>query len=467
MGERRDPGRWLVGVDAARPDEKSRWAFRTFFPDVGLPTLTLLRAEPRRLEALEHLLPRFAEQLEARQRGVLRRTLGLGGGRPETLEAVGRDLGVSKERVHAITKQALGRLRKAAVAAGLEPSSLSSPVGTDTHALQLYEGDPAERAVRVARSSPEDLRREAIQACNARDAVKLWALTDAYLTLHGSKGSRVSERTRESYRRGMRDLLRDWAHESLLRPSRDAGVMWVRELEQRPVVQPQTGEPKRDTNGEVKILSPATVQVKLAAARALYKALRWAGATQATPFENVKIAKDPVPAWEKRGAYTPDEVEQLLAVAEAADKVMVLLGAHAGLRITEISALRWSDVDWRAGELIVRKGKGGKMARVAMTRRLKEALKEYPRAAQEPNSYTLPYRAYRARERFQKLCLQAGVAYEGREVHGLRHGAGTRVYKQFNDLARVAQHLRQASVDTARRYAKMADREIHEGIEEW
>ena len=448
-------------------DETSKEAFAALYPNASLPTLTLLRAEPERVRALEHLLLCLGGELKVRQREVLTRTLGLGGGQPETLETVGRDSGVSKERVHAVVKQALKRLRKAALTAGLEPPSSSSPAHTQAHALQLFEGNPTERAVRVASSSREDLRREAVQACNARDADKLWILVDAYLTLHGSKGSRVSERTRESYKRGLQDLLRDWMHENLLRPSRDAGVVWVRGLEQRPVTQPQTGEPKRDANGEVRTLSPATVQVKLAAARTLYKALRWAGATQATPFENVKVARDPVPAWEKRGAYTPDEVEQLLSVAETVDKVMVLLGAHAGLRIAEISALRWSDVDWRAGELVVRKGKGGKTARVAMTRRLKEALQQCPRARPDSNSSVLPYRAYRARERFRKLCLRAGVPYEGREVHGLRHAAGTRVYRQFNDLARVAQHLRQASMDTARRYAKMADREIHEGIEEW
>ena len=243
-------------------------------------------------------------------------------------------------------------------------------------------------------------------------------------------------------------------------------MVWVRGLEQKPVVHQHTGEPKLDTDGSIKTLSPATVQVKLAAARTFYKALRWTGATQATPFADVKVAKDPVAPWEKRGAYSVEDVERLLEVAEDVDTVMILLGAHAGLRIAEISALRWNDIDWGGGELVVRKGKGGKTARVALTKRLRRALLELPRDA-DPNAPVLPYRAYRARERFQRVCLQAGVSYEGKAVHGLRHGAGTRVYKQFNDLARVAQHLRQANLETARRYAKMADREIHEGIEEW
>ena len=430
-----------------------------------LPKLSELRGELERLETLNALLGALPASLLERQTDVLRRTLGLGGTKPESLAEIAEGLGVSKERVYAIFKQALKRLYKAAAEAGLEPKGEVEHPG-DTTALQLYFGNPTERATRLARSSQEDLRREAVAACQNRDAEKLWALTNAYLTLHGGKGSKVSERTCENYRRGVLDLLSDWEHENLVRPSRDAGVVWVRGLEEKLVVHPLTGEAKLGPDGSVKTLSPATVQVKLAAARTFYKALRWAGATQATPFSDVKVAKDPVAPWEKRGAYSVEEVECLLRVAEGPDEVLVLLGAHAGLRVAEISALRWNDMDWDAGELVVRRGKGGKTGRVALTNRLKQALLSLLKDA-EPNSHVLPYRAYRARERFQRLCLQAGVTYDGRAVHGLRHGAGTRLYKQFNDLARVAQHLRQANLETARRYAKMADREIHEGIEEW
>ena len=115
----------------------------------------------------------------------------------------------------------------------------------------------------------------------------------------------------------------------------------------------------------------------------------------------------------------------------------------------------------------MRKGKGRKTARVATTRRLRKTLRMPPRDASDLNGFVLPFLAYQARERFQKLCRLAGVEYSGKEVHGLRHGAGTRTYTQLRDLGRVAQHLRQASVDTARRYAKMADKVVGEGIEEW
>lgn len=457
------------GQLTAEQKDRLELALRSVYPEADTPTLGYLRKNPAHLAFLEHLLAALGDQVPERQQEVLVRTLGLQGATAETLEQVGRDLGVTRERVRAIGKQALANLKKVALAADLHlETMLEQPSSVTGLGLELYQGDATDRAVRWASLPSNDLRRLAVAAAQARDAEALWNLTDAYLTLHGAKGSAVSERTRDSYRRGLTDLLRNWEGENLLRPARDAGVIWVRQLETRVVRDPRTGEPKRDAvSGGPRVLSPATVQAKLAAARSLYKALRWAGATTASPFENVRVAKDPVPAWEKRGAYTPGEVEALLEVAEGPNKVMVLLGAHAGLRIAEITALRWPDIDWRAKELVVRQGKGGKTARVAMTRRLRETLQEAPRNAAELNGYVLPFRTYRARERFQKLCLRAGVEYQGKEVHGLRHGAGTRTYVQFGDLGRVAQHLRQASVDTARRYAKMADKVVSEGIEEW
>src|SRR5690606_36868091 len=104
--------------------------------------------------------------------------------------------------------------------------------------------------------------------------------------------------------------------------------------------------------------SPSTLQVKLAAARTLYKALRWAGVTDARPFEDVRVAKDPTPAWDKRRPYRDAEIEALLELAGRAEKVAVLLGAHAGLRVGEMSELRWSDLDYTKNELRVRNGKG-------------------------------------------------------------------------------------------------------------
>lgn len=287
--------------------------------------------------------------------------------------------------------------------------------------MQLERHAPStqlEHAQRWATLAPDELKRRAALAANERDAEALWGLTRAHLYLHGAKGARVSESTLRQYRTGVCALVGAWQGENLLRPSRDAGALYARQLEQT--------------------LAPSTVGLRLAAARALYRALRWSGATEAAPFEGVTAAADPTPAHEKRGYYRTGEIEQLLARADAAEAVVVLLGAHAGLRISEMAGLRWTDVGSSKLRVL---GKGGKLARVVLSERLAAALErlrlEPPQShRRRGGEYVLPWSANRIRERFRDLCERAGVMYEGRDVHGLRHSAATRLYQQTKDLGR-------------------------------
>ena len=326
--------------------------------------------------------------------------------------------------------------------------------------LQRYQGDLMSRAESWAALPPDELRRRAARAAQLRDLDELWALTEAYLFLHGSKGARASKHTLRTYRRGIEDLLAGWQHENLLRPARDAGVLYIRRLES--TANPETGAAPQ----------ASTLQVKLAAARTLYRALRWSGATEARPFENVRVAKDPTPPWEKRRPYGDREIERLLEPASAAERVVVLLGAHAGLRISEMTALRWRDIDLGRGELLVEAGKGGKRGRVRTTRRLREALVALKAEGAAPGrqrdaELVLPWGTDHTRKRFKALCRRVGVDYDSAGVHGLRHGAGTRYYRQTRDLGRVAAHLRHADIQTTRIYAKIDQDAIGEDIDDW
>ena len=76
----------------------------------------------------------------------------------------------------------------------------------------------------------EELKRRAAVAANARDAAELWGLTRAHLYLHGAKGARVSEGTLRQYQTGVKVLVERWQGENLLRPSRDAGALYARQL---------------------------------------------------------------------------------------------------------------------------------------------------------------------------------------------------------------------------------------------
>ena len=301
-----------------------------------------------------------------------------------------------------------------------------------------------ERTRDLATLPEDELRRLAAEAARDRDAEALWALLEAHLTLHGSAGSRVSRHTLAAYRLGLNDLLDAWSGENLLRPKRNAGVLYVRELEGR--------------------LKPASVGVKLAAAKAFYAALRWSGATDTPPFADVRAAVDKTPAWEKRDAYTRTEVAWLERTSERYTLYIVLLGAHAGLRVSEMTALRWEHVDLGDGSLRVVAGKGGKTARVYLTPTLTKALEAVP--VEQRISFVLPCRSRQSvYERLEAACKQARVKFKG--VHALRHASGTRLREETGDLALVADHLRHSSMDTARGYAKADNRQLRRALGEW
>jgi integrase/recombinase XerC len=192
--------------------------------------------------------------------------------------------------------------------------------------LQRTSLDLVSRAKSWTELDDGDLKRAATKAANERDAETLWSLTEAFMVIHGPAGANVSEQTLKTYKRGVLDLLEAWQGENLLRPRRDSGVMYVRGLE---------------ASGK----SSSTVRVKLAAAQALYKALRWSGATSAVPFVDAKPARDLTKPWEKRQAYSPSDIRKLLEIASDVDTVFLLLGEHAGLRVSEMCGLEWKHFD--------------------------------------------------------------------------------------------------------------------------
>src|SRR5438309_8109491 len=159
-------------------------------------------------------------------------------------------------------------------------------------------------------------------ALRDRDVAELYDLLAAYLVLYSGSGTKISKHTLRSYKTGIACLLSHWKGESLVRPGPTAASIYVRTLE---------------TEG----LSAGTVTVRLAAARALYKALRWAcnisgeKETVGDPFVDAKPARDLTPATEKRHPYPESDIDRLLAVAGPEDKVLVLLGCRAGLRNAE------------------------------------------------------------------------------------------------------------------------------------
>lgn len=292
--------------------------------------------------------------------------------------------------------------------------------------------------------NPEERRRRAVLAVRDQDAETLWTLTEAYLTLHGSSGTGTSPRTLKAYRWAVNRYLTYVGAQAvnLLRASSGDGVRFVRSV-------------------EAEGLSPSSTRVQLAGVRLLYSALRWADATQAAPFNDVKPVREKTAAWDKRSPYTHEEVQSLLEHADGRMRALILLCAHAGLRISEALALTDKDISLEGRELTVRHGKGGKHRRVVIGETLIRALKRLPEQQGPLIGGSYPA----AIERLRRLCLRAEVPYRG--YHALRHYAGTRLTKEGASLDDVARHLGHSVLETARIYAKWSDESLRRRVGQW
>jgi len=320
-------------------------------------------------------------------------------------------------------------------------------MATTETGLVAYTGTALARATVWATLPDEERRRRATDAAHRHDATLLWELTEARLTLNGGAGINISPRTLATYRSAItRLVMQDGREWDLLKPKRDAAALWIGEME---------------AHG----LKPATVRVYLAAARALYVALRWAGATVADPFTDSKPGRDPVAREEKRQPYTDDQAAQLLRVAFTYhERLLVLLCGHAGLRASEAVALKWSDIDLDRGRLVVVAGKGRKTRTIPLSGTLRREL-----ALEHAHPYgdwVLPYRDRRsAWYHIKEMAQRAEVPALG--VHALRHTAGTRMMRQTGSLEITARLLGHSQIETTRIYAKFADDTLDEAVSGW
>lgn len=315
--------------------------------------------------------------------------------------------------------------------------------------ITLYRGDLQRRTHEWTALLPDERKRRAVIAVRDLDVLALWSLTEAHTFLFGQAGAGFSPLTARSYRKGVRRFA-EYASRSavsLLRPEPEAGALYIRSM-------------------EAEGLKPGTVRIYLASARALYRALRWSGATQADPFVDTRAARDPTAPWDKRQPYTDEEVQALLGVAPPRDQVLILLCSHAGLRIQEALTLQWGDLE--GSTLLIRQGKGGKRRHVTCSGRLREALAALQTTKWDgilPDTLVVGGTRVAAADRLRILARKAGVTY--RAFHSFRHYAGTKLYRQTGRLEDVARHLGHSNIETTRVYAKWADDTVKTAVEGW
>jgi len=144
------------------------------------------------------------------------------------------------------------------------------------------------------------------------------------------------------------------------------------------------------------------------------------------------------------------------------DYALILLLLRLGLRCGEVARLRLEDIDWRAGEILVR-GKAARLDRLPLPADVGEALAGYlqrGRPSSERREVFLrakapfsPIAPKTVSSTVRRACQRAGIAVIG--AHRLRHTAACEMVTAGAPLIEVGQVLRHRSLQTTAIYARV------------
>lgn len=170
-------------------------------------------------------------------------------------------------------------------------------------------------------------------------------------------------------------------------------------------------------------------------------------------------------------SIAPEQVEILLQHCDRAtvvgrrDYAILLLLARLGLRAGEVVGLELDDIDWEAGEIVVR-GKGGRFDRLPLPPDVGVALAAYLREGR-PSCSTrrvfvrviAPCRGFAGSA---AICVivrhalnRAGIESSRTGAHVLRHTLATTMLNRGASLAEIGEVLRHRSLDATAIYAKV------------
>jgi integrase len=175
----------------------------------------------------------------------------------------------------------------------------------------------------------------------------------------------------------------------------------------------------------------------------------------------------------------PAAVRKLLASCDRRrtigrrDYAIVLLLSRLGLRRGEVAAMQLEDIDWRAGELLIR-GKGPRQDVLPLPVDVGEALVSYLRRRPRCESRALFVRMTAPLQELaphtigwivREACTRAGLPRVG--AHRLRHTAATEMLRQGASLAEIGQVLRHREQKTTAIYAKVDRRALRALARPW
>lgn len=148
--------------------------------------------------------------------------------------------------------------------------------------------------------------------------------------------------------------------------------------------------------------------------------------------------------------------------------------SRLGLRAGEVAALRLADLDWRAGEVLIR-GKGSRQERLPLPADVGETLAGWLSRGRPHCESVFLFTRVRAphgglsagavSQIVRRACQRAGLPLVG--AHRLRHTAATEMLRAGGSLTEVGQVLRHRSPDVTSIYAKVDRLALAAVVQPW
>ena len=269
--------------------------------------------------------------------------------------------------------------------------------------------------------------------------------TDAFLE-HLRVERAMSAHTLDAYRRDL-DALETWAL------AQDAGE--VARLDAARLREFVAAEHRRG-------LSPKSLQRRLSACRSYYAWLLKNGVLPASPAAGLRAPKAPrrLPQ-----VLDVDEAVRLVEVPTDTplglrDRALLELFYSSGLRLSELCALRWRDLQAEIG-LVTVLGKGGKQRSVPVGSHARRALDAWRASTgADADAFVFPGRgggpiSQRAVQiRIRQLAARQGL-FKHVHPHMLRHSFASHVLESSGDLRGVQELLGHADIATTQIYTHL------------
>ena len=167
-----------------------------------------------------------------------------------------------------------------------------------------------------------------------------------------------------------------------------------------------------------------------------------------------------------REYLTPAEVEKLLQASAkvgrhgARDRTLILLAYRHGLRVSELVALRWEQIDLKAGLAHVSRLKNGTPStqpiRGPELRALRELRREYP---ESPYLFVTERKGPMTPATARKLIARAGELAKlpfPIHPHMLRHACGFKLASEGQDTRAIQQYLGHKNITHTARYTELS-----------